>query len=125
MATAEQMQSSITPGSLPYGERQSFEAALGQIPPNPVPATMSGGGAIPGMPTNPLDPLASGELRVNSDPITAGLSVGPGVGPEAAAVPDSMIERYRIISTQAKSPVLRHLARRALRGAVREQDHGF
>lgn len=129
MATADQLRNSITPGSLPYGERQVLERALGDLPAQlgPQAAAAQAPGGVPGVPSDPLSMLASGGIPVDGDSPTAGLSVGPGPGPASAQLPlpDSNVEKYRILATQAKSPVLRHLARRALSGAVREQRRGI
>jgi len=80
-----------------------------------------------GIPSNPLDPMLAGELDTGSDPLTSGLSMGPGPGPVmsgVAPISDSGAERLRILALNAASPVLRQMARNALRGTVREYRSG-
>lgn len=111
-----------------YGQRQAFEAALSQSgigqqtgPQGPMPGAAPTGGGI-GAPSNPLDPLLSGELAGSNAPLTEGLSVGPGAGPVGdVGIADSTVQRLRMVASQARSPVLRQLARDALRTTIRER----
>lgn len=128
MATAEELSSAIEPGSLPYGERQGLEANLsavtggGQAPAGPPPAP-PGGGVEPGL-TDPLGMLLGGEIPPDTDPVTAGLSVGDGPGPATEPQPwtDDYTERLRYIAQFANTPMLRAQARAALRHRVRGGD---
>lgn len=80
------------PEGLPYGERQQLLAAQRAVPmapapttraataPGPVPST-----AGPGVPT-PVPGAAGAFLRPTErphEPVTAGMALGPGPGPEA------------------------------------------
>lgn len=73
----------------PYGQMKQLEDAQRVIPlpsqpasPPPAPSTPGGGVAIPGQ-LGFTDPTQ----RPN-EPVTAGLPVGPGPGPEALNLPD-------------------------------------
>jgi hypothetical protein len=127
MATQDQLIGSISPGSIPYGERQNIEAAIGQIGAAPAPAgpITPATGSL-GIPSNPLDPLVGGQLPVNPDPVTAGLSMGPGTGgvDSPIGIPPGSVERLRTVALNARSPVLRELARRALRSQAVELRRG-
>lgn len=117
----------IAPGSTEYGQRQNLESGLAQV-------MSAGAGGQAGAPTttpaprvpsssNPLAALAGGLLSGNpNEPVTAGMSVGPGDGP--AMTMDPMLgdraNRLRAIATQAASPTLRAMARSELRRMVRE-----
>lgn len=123
---------SIEPGSIPQGSRQGLEQGLQQVMGSAAPGLpdagglpVVGGGDESLAPLNPLDPLISGELPADSDPVTSGLSVGPGPKPFMDPFGgDDMISNLRAIALYAKSPALRHLARRALRTSVRTKDVG-
>lgn len=124
MATADELTHAIEPGSTEYGQRQLLEEGLAGLTtqggPMPGATPPAGGGGL-GIPSNPLDPLLSGELDAPSAPLTDGLSFGPGDGPlPPQGISDATVDRLRIIALEAQSPVLRHLARRALRSSVRE-----
>ena len=113
----------IEPGSLPSGTRGPTEDAF---------ASLGGGGqpvpgGLPGAPQgapggNPLEALLGGNVVPQSgNPLTAGLSVGPGTTPDAtfAGVPDEMTQRLRLLASSARTPHLRYLARKALKNRVR------
>jgi hypothetical protein len=125
-ATKDQMRRSIDVGSLPFGQRQAFESSLGEVgaaTPAPVGARQPTPGNDLGIPGNPLDPMLAGDVSPSQDPLTSGLSVGPGPGPVGsgvAPISDDSVERLRIVAMNAASPVLRNMARRALRGTVKE-----
>lgn len=123
-ATKDQMTRGISPGSMPFGQRQAFQNSLGNLGPAGQ-APVAGAAPLPGnslgTPSNPLDFLAGGRIKANSDELTAGLSVGPGPGPIREDLPDSRTERLRLMSMYAKSPVLRELSRRGLNTKVREK----
>lgn len=118
-ATADQLRRSIDPGSIPFGQRQGLEQNLGQLgqPVSPA-AVRTPMDQQLGIPSDPLDPLIGGDIPVGSEELTSGLSVGPGPGPDQGP-PDSRVERLRMVAAQARSPVLRELARRALASTVR------
>lgn len=123
-ATNEDLRQNVDPGSMPYGMRQAFEASLGNLGAGANPATaLPAGDEELGIPSNPLDPLLSGDIPTGSSPLTSGLSVGPGPGAMdlgLAPIVDSRVDRLRIMAMNAASPVLRQMARRALRGVVKE-----
>lgn len=125
-ATTDQLRKSIDPGSIPQGRRAGLEQALGQIGGGgqmaPRAATAAQGSL--GVPSSPLDPLTGQELPPGEGELTAGLSVGPGPGPQADESPDSRMERLRLIALNAQSPVLREAARRSLRSTVRSRRSG-
>ncbi len=128
MATASGMEAAIEPGSVPYGERQGLEEALGGLGQT---VSMPGAGPMgaPPMddfmvPQDPMDMMMGGDIAPEGD-LTAGLSRGLGSGPaQEIEIPDSTVERLRIVALYARSPVLRMLAARALRGSVAELKHG-
>ncbi len=116
------LEAGIEPGSLPSGTRGPTEDALSQLEGGqPVP------GGLPGAPQgapggNPLEALLGGNVVPQSgNPLTAGLSVGPGTTPDAtfAGVPDEMTQRLRLLASSARTPHLRYLARKALQSRVR------
>jgi hypothetical protein len=95
-------QPAFAPTGLPYGDAQRLMQAQQQVAipasrqgPAPSPSPVSGGGAPmrapspqrpqPGAP-NLADLLSRPTLRPN-EPVTTGLPVGPGAGPEAFAEP--------------------------------------
>jgi hypothetical protein len=118
MPSADDISRTIEPGSLDYGDRQVVNANLQQ-------ALGGGGGTVSpapqAMPPEPeedeLEFLDQGP--VSELPVTAGLSAGPG-GPPAGTplVETSKVERLRLLATEATSPVMRHLARQALRAEL-------
>ena len=114
MVSADELTKSISPGSIPYGERGAVEdrmaqvVAQGQSPAQATPGAASRGG---------LEKLGKGP--VSDMPVTSGLSVGPGPGNN----PDPMagmpgVDQLRIIAQYSRSPRLRMLARDALRAKV-------
>lgn len=131
MTTANQMSASLAPGSIEYGKRQEMESMLGGIMAGrqgqapavgglapPAGAASSGDGL--------MDMLTSGEVAPYPDqPLTDGLSVGPGAGPPSelgpGAVPSQMEDRLRLVAMNAKTPHLRAMARMALRREVRRR----
>lgn len=107
----------IAPGSIPYGERESFAQAAdaaGQAAPG-GPAATSGAAGVGG-PLDPLQSMLTGKIPPSSDPVTAGLSVGPGASPSVSpGSSDSIQQRLQYVAVNAKSPKLRLQARSALR----------
>lgn len=124
MATADQLSKAIEPGSTEYGQRQVLESGLAELQPSTGPtagAAAALGGSSIGLPANPLDPLMSGELDSPTTPVTDGLTHGPGGGPlPEQGISDATVDRLRIMALEARSPVLREMARRSLRSSVRE-----
>lgn len=107
----------IEPGSTEYGDRQVLEDQMRQIQEQGNTRRPSTPGAAT---QRARDRLAAGP--VSDAPVTDGLSVGPGAGPQHVANPASgpLAEKYRIMATEARNPYLRHLARNALRAMINE-----
>jgi len=118
MPTADEISRSIEPGSLEYGDRQVVSDRLSQISAQAQP---QGPSIAP--PVGPAAGGADAKLAggpVSDKPVTSGLSVGPGAGPESAIDPaqSAEAEKYRTIAANARNPYLRHLARNALRALI-------
>jgi len=137
MAAPSKVAAAIQPNSTQYGDRKNLQAGVMQA--------MQGGspgmGGMPGAgmggppmmeaapsPTEPMGALL-GEFSPEDfgnpeDPITQGLSYGPGGGPtEVQAEPISDLQSKLIaIATYAKTPHLRMQARMALRRLVRSKE---
>ena len=118
MPSADDINRSIEPGSTEYGDRQVIEdriaqsLQMGDVSRQPTPP-----GAVSG---RAQSRLASGP--VSDKPITDGLSVGPGAGPNKATMTEAPeLEKYRLIAQNARNPYLRHLARSALRANMRRR----
>ena len=109
----------IEPGSTEYGDRQVLEDQMRQIQQQPATRRPSTPGAVT---SRAQDRLATGP--VSEKPVTSGLSVGPGSGPVVEAGPEEspLMEKYRIIATEARNPYLRHLARNALRAMLNRSE---
>jgi hypothetical protein len=126
MTTRSDLVAGIQPGSLPHGNRAKLEEGLKSVVPAPSPTDPGGiGGAAPPPDAagDPLAALLSGEINPGqgSAPLTDGLSVGPGVGPNGPTPSVSPeMARLQQIAMQAKSPLLRQMARNELRRIVRE-----
>ena len=120
MAT-EAIQAAITPGSVPYGQRENMEDAISASGNTPE-ATAAPAGAL--NPINPDDPFSSPMTALlnkggfTSDrPLTSGLSVGPGTTPafDTTGLPVDTMRRLQEVALNAKSPQLRGAALLALR----------
>lgn len=117
----------IEPGSTEYGDRQTLEAGLATLPSAPggapAPSAPAGGGAPPinGV-TDPLGALMSGVIDPGqSGALTDGLSVGPGTPPPGQGEAEQPVKtRLREIAMNARSPVLRAIARNELRRLTRQ-----
>lgn len=126
MPSADDIARTIEPGSLEQGDRQAVASQLQQAIPSlqgqGSPSGPAPGAPAPGAPTDPMARLLNGGY--GSDlPVTDGLSVGPGAGPSSAAqgiASSPLIERLRLVATEAKSPLLRQQARQALRREIRK-----
>lgn len=126
MTTRDTAKRAIVPGSLPYGERTGFEAAIDRTlggTRGAAPASVSppaGVGAVLPRRT-PLDFLLKSKVFKTSLPVTAGLSVGPGPGPsmDLSGLPLDRMARLQEIALNARSPVLRSHARILLRELAR------
>lgn len=121
-------QKAITPGSTESGDRQTLEGGLAQV--------LGGGGAggggggqgapLPAAPDGgqsggPIQALLGG-LHSTEDPVTGGLSQGPGRTPNSAleGLPVSTMQKLQNIALNAKSPQTRYMARIALKRIVKE-----
>lgn len=123
----------ITPGSTEYGTRQTLEqglqqgsvgggSPLGGGSPSPAPATVPQGG-------NAISDMLAGKLQAGGDqPLTEGLSVGPGGGPvgqpQAGPLDNDLGNKLKMIASQSTSPTLRRLAVNKLRSMYREGTRG-
>lgn len=107
----------IVPGTVAYGDRENLAAALDtptQDTPS-APAATSGSAGVGG-PMDPLQAMLGGNIPTGGNPVTSGLSVGPGntPGPTQGQM-NPMQERLVHVALNAKSPQLRAFARQALR----------
>lgn len=127
--TARETQRSITPGSVPHGERQSLEQGISEVVGGePGGGGVPGGGGAPSSPAlpdrgNPLSDLLSGAVQPGqSGPISDGLPHGPGEGPatEPGAFDNDLGTKLQMVARHASSPVLRRLAVDRLRRMYRE-----
>jgi hypothetical protein len=122
-AGSERTSAAIAPGSIPHGDRAGLEAGL-----SAAMGTSTGGGGAPAAgpsgisglgPNDPLGAALSGEIGPGDQPLTAGLSVGPGAGSMMDVPADfDLRQRLAVVAETAKSPVLRTYARIALRSLV-------
>jgi len=124
--TARQARDSIEPGSVPSGDRAGLEAGLATV--------LGQGGGAPGGPAAPVDPvqvgndplaaLTSGGLTMpENGPITSGLSVGAGPGPEVEdPLNTDKARQLRLLATQARTPALRQTAIRMLKRMASGKD---
>jgi len=114
----------VAPGSTEYGQRQKIEAAVAEVP-------LAQGGGAPQ--TNPLaaamamrPPNPGGLLRPserNFEPLTAGMNMGPGPGPEALlgarnSTKPRVSDILGGIAEDTGSPLLREMADRARRTGI-------
>ena len=118
MPNASDIGDSIEPGSLPYGDRQiveeNIQQAASQRAPVATPGAVSGAGMA-----------KLNEGGVSDLPVTAGLSVGPGAGAtgEQTAMSPTQVQ-LRMLAMEARTPLLRQLARDALRATVNRDTDG-
>lgn len=124
MVSASDISRTIEPGSLEYGDRQAMSNNLQQALPalqgGASPSGPAPGAPAPGAAQDPLARLLGGKFSSDLPP-TDGLSVGPGAGPPstgAGIASSPLIEKLRLIATEASSPLLRQHARAALRREV-------
>lgn len=116
MVSADDIARSIEPGSTEYGDRQVVEDRIRQVSAQAqaAPPVRDGSRARAA-----LDKTVAGP--VSDQPITAGLSIGPGAGPTSQAVVQGpRVEKLRILAKEARSPRLRALARDLLRAEARK-----
>ena len=119
-----QASDAIAPGSTPYGERDTLGDAAnsaqqgGGTPSGP--AATSGSAGVGG-PLDPLQAMLTGKVRAGSEPITAGLSRGPGDSPATPVTTEPVKERLKYLAVNAKSPHLRLQARAALRAYTNQR----
>jgi hypothetical protein len=124
MPSASDISRTIEPGSLDYGNRQVVANRLQETIPalqgGSVPSAPAPGAPAPGGPQDPIARLLSGGYSSDLPP-TDGLSVGPGAGPASTGVgiaSSPLIEKLRLIATEASSPLLRTYARASLRREI-------
>jgi len=118
---ADDISRTIEPGSLDQGDRQvvaqQLQTAIGpQTGPQPGSAPAPAGAPGADELSRLLDGGHSSDL-----PVTDGLSLGPGKGPASAAGLRSdspKVKKLRLLALGASSPVLRQMARDALRAAL-------
>lgn len=116
MPSADDISRSIEPGSTEYGDRQVVEDRIRQISAQAQAAPPSKDGSKA---RSAIDRTLGGP--VSDQPITAGLSVGPGAGPSTQpVVAGPRVEKLRILAQEARSPRLRALARDLLRAEARK-----
>ncbi len=110
MPSASDISDSISPGSTEYGDRQVVEDRIQQVvqaePAGHV-AGSSTAGAMAKLGQGPQSDL----------PITDGLSLGPGAGPpqDATIEGGANIDKFRLIAANGRNPVIRKMARDAIR----------
>lgn len=118
----------IEPGSTSYGDRQVLEAGLSEVSGGTAPSPGNPGAA----PTtafpdtgNPFSHMLSGEISPEDQPLTSGLSVGPGPSPNLQPGPldGDLGSRLKAIANQTTSPTLRRLAVARLRRMYRGVDN--
>lgn len=124
MTTPSTLSAAIQPGSTEYGDRQTLEAGLATLPGagGGAPPPSGGGPAAGGVPSmgDPLSALLSGGVDPTGGAgmLTDGLSVGPGTMPPGQQE-DPLMTTLRTAAAEARSPVLRALARNELRRLTR------
>ena len=113
MPSASDISDSISPGSLEYGDRQVVEDRIQQAA-IAAPAPRTPGAAA----SATQDRLGQGP--VSNLPVTSGLSVGPGAGPSNKQMVEQSanIDKWRIMAQNGRSPVIRKMARDALRATL-------
>jgi len=124
MASGSDIARTIEPGSLEYGDRQAItgrlQDSISAIQGGGPPSAPAPGAPAPGPAVDPLARLLGG--KYSSDlPVTDGLSVGPGAGPAlpgGGVASSPLVEKLRIIATEANSPLLRQYARAQLRREI-------
>ena len=113
MPNADDISKSIEPGSLEYGNRQVVEDRIQQA------ATQRKEPRVPGAASSATQGrLAKGP--VSNLPVTAGLAVGPGASsiPVDGIASNPDVEKFRLLAVNARNPVIRKLARDALRATL-------
>ena len=128
MTSRSDTAAAITPGSLEYGDRQKLVAGLQSVGTGGQPAAPNpAAGTLPPPVDGANDPLAAllgGQINPQGtdNPLTSGLSVGPGNGPDGVQnLQDPRKVRLQQIATKASSPMLRAAARLELRRLVGER----
>lgn len=125
VASKSDLQAGIAPGSLEHGARAPLEAGLQSAGGGSAPPAAAAAGAQP--PTdssNPLSALLNGDIDPGPQegPVTSGLSVGSGPGPNGPEIQiDPVQARLQQIAMEAKSPLIRQMARNELRRLVGER----
>jgi hypothetical protein len=126
MPNADQISRTIEPGSLPQGDRQvvkdRLQQSLSSLQGGGAPSAPASGAPASGGPQDPLARLLGGKFSSDLPP-TDGLSVGPGAGPASTGVAiasSPLIDKLRLIATEASSPLLRAYARASLRREIKK-----
>jgi hypothetical protein len=116
MPRARRTQPVEAPTGRAYGERQALEQSQRDLPlpqqaPPPAPAATPMRDPAQALAEFPFpEPMLPGPTARPHEPITAGLPVGPGPGPEAAGGPAPVAQAYRDLAAQTKDPDLAYLA---------------
>lgn len=92
-----------------YGQQAAQQAAMSAVPMGtPVAPSPAGGtGAAPAAPPPPLTPLSAASARPD-EPVTAGLPLGPGPGPEVLGA-DVEMDELRALYLAYPSEELREI----------------
>ncbi len=101
------------PSGQTYGERQGLESAqqAQPLPGDPIAALMSATGTHDGTPTALLGPTQRPD-----EPVTAGLTTGPGPGPEVLFGPSTKpSETFELLARETGDDTMFRLAERARR----------
>lgn len=123
MPSGDDIGRSITPGSIPYGEKQALQSNIsGAVSKNSASAAgpqARKGRSGPQPLGNPMDKLLAGDYKSDL-PVTSGLTKGPGRSPSQVSqeMLSPKMERYRQLALMGKNPMMRKLARDALRRAA-------
>jgi hypothetical protein len=125
-ASPSQIAGSIGAGTTEYGQRQQLAADIqsatagASAPSGTGPAPVGGSAGVG--PGDPIGAMLSGMVTSGEDPLTSGLSVGPGAGP-ASPMGAGMDMQAKLLSVanNARSPQLRAQARQTLQRLVRSR----
>lgn len=117
MASADEIARSFEPGTLEYGDREVLTDRIHQSLAQAQPPQARPPGRVSERTNSRLEGGPVSDL-----PVTAGLSVGPGPGPNVNTV-DRMphVDKLRLVAKEARNPALRKLARDTLRAMVVKQ----
>lgn len=100
-------QPAAAPTGLPYGEHQQSIASQQALPaagpsqtapsapPEPAPAPADPAALLSAAQGYNFQPVGLGPTARTNEPVTAGLPLGPGAGPETLGMPDPDVEVWR------------------------------